>query len=365
MKWEKYRDTDILPMWVADMDFAVADEIQDALKNRISHPIFGYTEATETTANVVCQMLKETFNWKIDPSWIVWIPGVVPGLWTSCKAFGNHGDEVIFNTPIYHHFFSVPGQAGKVAKGVPLKQQSSGRWTYNFEALQQAVNDKTSLMLLCSPHNPTGTLFTREETHQMLAFCKKYNLTIVSDEIHCGLVLSEDKKHLPAGMASPESMDSLVTLMSPSKTFNVAGLNCSFAVISNAGLRKQFVDACYDILPLVPGLAYTVLEAAYTKSGQWHRQLLETLRSNHDFLVQEIATIKGLKMTPMEATYLAWINTDELAVENAAHFFEQHGVGLSAGEGFGLSNYVRLNFACPLPMLKEAVDRMRKAVESL
>ncbi len=365
LKWEKYRDTDILPMWVADMDFAVADEIQNALQKRVSHPVYGYTIATSNTANIVCEMLKKEFNWGIDQSWIVWLPGVVSGLWAACAAFGGQGDEVIFNTPIYHHFFSVPGQAGKTAVKVALRQQSCGRWTYDFDALQAAVTDKTSLMLLCSPHNPTGTLFTKEETREMVDFCSRNNLTIVSDEIHCGLVLSEKKKHIPTVIASPNSVDSMVTLMSPSKTFNLAGLNCSFAIISNEKLRNQFVNTCQDALPMVPGLAYTALEAAYSKSEIWHRQLLKTLRSNHDYLVREISTIKGLKMTPMEATYLAWINTDELAIENASAFFEQHGVGLSPGAGFGSRNYVRLNFACPFPMLKEAVDRMRKAAESL
>ncbi|MCB1754349.1 MAG: PatB family C-S lyase [Gammaproteobacteria bacterium] len=365
LKWDKYRNTDILPMWVADMEFPVAEAIQNALKKRIEHPIYGYTIGTAETAAIVCQRLREDYGWEVDPDWLVWIPGVVPGLWAACAAAGRDGDQAIFSTPIYHHFFAVPGQARKVARPVPLRRETSGRWTYDFDALEAAINDKTSHMLLCSPHNPTGTLFSREETRRLCRLCDEHDLLIVSDEIHCGLILAEDKPHCPAATASPESAARLITLMSPSKTFNLAGLNCSFAVIADAQLRKQFNDACHSVLPMVPGLAYTALEAAYSDGGEWHRQLLTQLRDNHAYLEREISTIPGLTMSPMEATYLAWINTDDLPVDDAAAFFEQHGVGLSPGAGFGLANYVRLNFACSRAMLETAVERMRKAVASL
>ncbi len=365
LKWEKYRETDILPMWVADMDLPVAEEIQLAMQKRLQHPIYGYTVGTQDAAAVICDMLLREYGWQIEPQWLVWIPGVVPGLWASCAAFGDDGDEAIFNAPIYHHFFSVPGYARKVAKSVPLKRQSSGRWTYDFEALKDAITERSRLMLLCSPHNPTGTLFSREETEKMCQLCEDNDLIIVSDEIHCDLILAEHKQHIPTAIACPRSADLMVTLMSPSKTYNLAGLNCSLAVIPDATMRKQFNEVRHGVLPSVPVMSYEAMIAAYSKAGSWKQAMLELLRRNYAFLRQEIATIDGLEMTPMEATFLAWINTESLPVENSAMFFEQHGVGLSPGSTFGLDKYVRLNFACPISTLKEAVERMRSAVESL
>jgi cystathionine beta-lyase len=365
LKWDKYQGTDILPMWVADMDFPVATEIQKALQKKLSHPVYGYTIATKKTSASVVNMLQEEFNWKIDPEWLVWLPGVVAGLWGACAAFGEHGDEAIFNTPIYHHFFDVPAQGQKKPVAVPLKREESGRWTYDFDALQAAVSERSKLMLLCSPHNPTGTLFTEAEIQQMGRFCEKNDLIMVSDEIHCGLILSKDKKHVPAGTACPDQLDRMVTIMSPSKTFNLAGINCSFAIISNPEVRKQFNNACHSILPMVPGLAYTALESAYSDGKPWQEGMLEQLRENHAYLEVEIESIPGLKLTPMEATYLAWINTDNLPCENAVKYFESFGVGLSPGSSFGMDNYVRINFACPMSMLKEAVKRMKKAVAAL
>lgn len=365
LKWDKYKGTDILPMWVADMDFPVATEIQQALLKQMSHPVHGYTIATQSTASAVTTMLQEEFNWAIDPEWLVWLPGVVPGLWAACAAYGENGDEALFNTPVYHHFFDVPAKGQKTPVAVPLKREESGRWTYDFEALQAAISKRSKVISLCSPHNPTGTLFTEAETQQMGLFCEKNDLIMVVDEIHCGLILSEDKKHIPAGVACPDQLDRMVTLMSPSKTFNLAGLNCSFAIISNPELRQQFAAACRSVLPMVPGLGYVALEAAYTKGRTWKSGMLEQLRENYRYLKTEMENIPGLQLSPMEATYLAWINTDDLPCEHAAEHFEKFGVGLSPGSGFGMDNYVRLNFACPMSVVVEAVDRMKKAVGSL
>ena len=365
LKWEKYRGTDILPMWVADMDFQVAPPIRKALEKRLTHPVFGYTVGTDTTARIVCDKLKADYDWHVDPDWIVWTPGVVPALWASCAAVGEPGDEAIFNTPIYHHFFTAPGKAGKTPKPVLMRQQESGRWTYDFEALSAALSDRSRLMLLCSPHNPTGTMFTGEEMQQLATLCVDNDLVVVSDEIHCDLILSETRKHMPTAKATPELADQLITLMSPSKTFNIAGLNCGFAIISNPELRRQFRAAKQSVLSDIPCLAFTALEAAYTEADEWLKELLQQLRQNYHWLKQEIDNTPGLQMSPMEATYLAWINTDGLGIDNAAGYFEEYGVGLSPGNGFGLENYVRLNFACPKSQLEEAVNRMKKAVASL
>lgn len=366
LKWDKYKGRDVLPLWVADMDFAVATPILDALQTRLEHPILGYTVATERTAEVVCTMLQSEYGWAVQPEWLVWIPGVVPGLWASCAAVGEDGDEAIFNTPIYHHFFHVPGKARKQAVGVALKQDESGRWSYDLAALQAAVTDKSRLMMLCHPHNPTGTAFTAEETAAVCQLAAEHDMVVVSDEIHCGLMLTEERPHVPAAMACPEAANRMITLMSPSKTFNLAGLNCAFAVIPDASLRSAFRGVCHSVLPMVPGQGYTALEAAYDSACRpWHAQLLDTLRANYQYLRAEINAIDGLTMGPMEATYLAWINTDGVAHDNVQRLLEEHGAGLSAGAEFGLSNYVRLNFACPMPVLEEGVARIRQAIASL
>ena len=366
LKWDKYKGRDVLPLWVADMDFPVAPAIIDALRTRLEHPVLGYTIATEQTAGVVCDMLAAEYGWEVKPEWLVWIPGVVPGLWASCAAVGEDGDEAIFNTPIYHHFFHVPGKARKKAVGVSLKQDAAGRWSYDLDALAAAFTPQSRLMMLCHPHNPTGTAFTAEETAAVCRLAASNDMVVVSDEIHCGLMLTEERPHVPAAMACPEAADRMITLMSPSKTFNLAGLNCAFAVIPDATLRNEFRSACHSVLPMVPGQGYTALEVAYTEACRpWHQQLLNTLRANYTYLRSEINQIEGLTMGPMEATYLAWINTDGVAHDNVHALLEEYGAGLSAGAEFGLGNYVRLNFACPMPVLEEGVARIKKAIASI
>lgn len=365
LKWDKYKDTDILPLWVADMDFPVANEIQQALMQRLEHPVYGYTVATDQTASVVATKLQKDYNWTIEKEWIVWLPGVVAGLWAACKAVAAPGQSAMFNTPIYHHFFSVPGQAGLEAQPVAMKRQDSGRWTYDFDAMSKAVTPETRVMLLCSPHNPTGTLFTQDELQQMRDFCRLHNLLMVSDEIHCDLILSAEKKHIPTATLPGQRQDQVITLMSSSKTYNLAGINCSFAIIADPQLRQQFRDACYTVLPMVPGLAYKALEAAFSKADGWLKGLLQQLRENHQFVVNEIDCIDGLEIAPMEATYLAWINIEALGLDDPIKWFEQYGVGLSPGEGFGDGRFVRLNFACPMATLKEALKRIRTAVAAI
>ncbi|MDO6459190.1 PatB family C-S lyase [Granulosicoccaceae sp. 1_MG-2023] len=366
LKWDKYKGRDVLPLWVADMDFAVAEPIIDVMRARLEHPVLGYTIATEKTSQVVCDMLRREYNWEVQPEWLVWIPGVVPGLWAACAAVGEDGEEALFNTPIYHHFYHVPGKARKQAVGVALQEDENGRWSYDMAALQSAITDKSRLMMLCHPHNPTGTAFTAEETAAVCRLAADKGMTIVSDEIHCGLMLTESRPHVPAAMACPEAAERMITLMSPSKTFNLAGLDCAFAVIPDARLRRAFSAAGKSVLPMVAGPGYTALEVAYTDVCKpWHEKLLATLRANYAYLYDEINRIDGLRMGPMEATYLAWINTAEVPHDNVQGLFEEFGAGLSGGAEFGLSDYVRLNFACPMPVLEEAVARIRKAIASL
>jgi len=364
MKWDKYRNQDILPFWVADMDFEVAPVIQQALQERLKHPVFGYTVAPDGLFEAVQKHLVAEYKWSIDPDWVVWIPGVVAGLAASCRAFCSDGGEILVNPPIYHHFYDSHLDDRQTLTKVPL-HKVGGRWTYDFVAMEQAINANTKVFLMCTPHNPTGTVFTQEELQQAAALCKKHGVIMISDEIHCDLVIDAESEHVPTAMAVPDYTDHMVTLMSGSKTWNIAGLNCSFAIISDEGLREKFRAACQSIVPMVPPLAYEATRVAYADGGPWRQELLCYLAGNYEYLKQEFASIKGMSLEPIQATYLAWVDATELGLDDTQGFLEKHGVGLSSGEQFGQDQFVRINFACPRATLKEGVDRIRKAVESL
>lgn len=364
LKWDKYRDQDILPFWVADMDFKLAEPIQKAVEERVSHGVFGYTVAPDGLSDAIIAHLQNEYQWQVDPSWIVWLPGVVTGLAISCRAFCNDGDEIMVNPPIYHHFYDSHEVDRHQVVRVPLCRKED-RWTYDFAAMEAAFTDKTKLMMMCSPHNPTGTVFTSDELQSLAALCKKNNVIMISDEIHCDLVIDKSAKHYPTAAACPDMADNIVTLMSGSKTWNIAGLNCSFAIIKNAALRDQFRAASQSIVPIVPPLAYVATQAAYQEAGQWRAELLEYLAANYAYLQTELGAVPGLKVESIQATYLAWIDATELGLDDTQGFFEEHGVGLSSGEQFGQPNYIRLNFACPRETLVKGVERMKAAVSTL
>jgi cystathionine beta-lyase len=364
MKWDRYRDQDILPFWTADMDFEVAPPIQSAIEERVAHPVYGYTVAPDGMAESVIAHLQNEYDWTVESSWIVWLPGVVAGLAVSCRAFCPDGDEIVVNPPIYHHFYDAHEISRQNIVRVPLHKENE-RWTYDLPAMKAAFNDKTRLLLMCSPHNPTGTVFTPEELKAVADLCEEHDVIMVSDEIHCDLVIDPQARHYPTAAACPAYSDHMVTLMSGSKTCNLAGLNCSFAIISNPELRRRFNAASQSIVPHVPPLAYAATMAAYRDGGPWRKELLCYLAENYAYIQSELGSISGLTVEPIQATYLAWIDASSLGIDDTQGFFEQHGVGLSSGEQFGQSQYVRLNFACPRQMLEEGVRRMRSAVESL
>lgn len=361
LKWDRYRNRDILPFWVADMDFRVADPIQQALEARVSHGIFGYTLPPDGLSEAVIDHLGQQYDWQVDPDWIVWLPGVVTGLAVSCRAFCADGDEIVVNPPIYHHFYDSHELNRQAIVRVPLTRQND-RWTYDLPAMAAAFNENTRMLMMCSPHNPTGTVFTPQELNAVAALCQQHGVVMVSDEIHCDLVIDRNARHYPTGAACPEMSDQMVTLMSGSKTWNIAGLNCSFAIIKNADLRDKFKQAAQSIVPMVPPLAYVATQAAYRDGGAWRIALLDYLWGNFSYLREELDAVQGLRVEPIQATYLAWIDATGLGLEDTQGFFEQHGVGMSSGEQFGQAQYLRLNFACPRATLEEGIRRIKSAV---
>lgn len=362
-KWDKYRDRDIIPLWVADMDFRSPPAVIEALHERVSHGVFGYTAPSESLVEAVLKSLCDEYGWQVAKEWIVWLPGLVTGLNVACRAVGAAGDDVITFTPVYPPFMSAPPLSGRNAINVPLVCQE-GRWVFTLEDLERAVTPATRLLLLCSPHNPVGRVWSREELELLAQFAQKHDLIVCSDEIHAGLVLEEGVRHIPLATLSPEMSARTITLFAPSKTYNVPGLGCSFAVISDDALRRAFRRAMGRIVPHVNLLGYTAAEAAYRHGEEWRQELIAYLRGNRDLVAREVARMPGLKVAPVEATYLSWIDLRETGIEDPVGFFEEAGVGLSGGADFGLPGYVRLNFGCRRELLVEALRRMRVALEA-
>lgn len=351
-------------MWVADMDFRSPPAVIEALHQHVEHGVFGYTEAPEELIEVIISRLKADCNWQIQPEWIVWLPGLVTGLNVACRAVGKDGDDVMTIVPAYPPFLSAPKYSGRNLITVELKQEQN-RWGFDFDQIENSITPKTRLFVLCNPHNPAGRVFTRQELDTLCEICQKHEIIICSDEIHCGLVLDENKKHIPTAILSPEIEDRTITLMAPSKTFNLPGLGCSFAIISNERLRRDIRRAMSGIVPFVNTLGFTAALAAYRDSREWHSALLAYLRKNRETLEQFIESIPGLSMSHVEATYMGWIDTSAAGLKNPAQFFENAGVGLSDGTYFNGPGFVRLNFGCSHSMLLKALRRMGKALGSV
>ena len=361
-KWGRYAGTDILPMWVADMDFVSPPEVIAAMQDRVAHGVFGYSHTPKELGSAVQETLLADYNWAVDENWLVWLPGLVTGLNVTCRAVGEPGDGVMTATPVYPPFLTAPKLSGRELITVPL-MESDEKWRIDFDALEAAVTPTTKLLMWCNPQNPVGRIFTKDELTELAAFCDRHDLVICSDEIHADLLLDQEYGHIPIATLDPAVADRTITLMAPSKTYNIAGLGCSFAVIPNDRLRKNFQRAMAGIVPHINMLAYAAAFAAYRHGKPWLKALLDYLRDNHDRTLAAINTIPGLEMKPVEATYLAWIDARALDLKSPAAFFEKAGVGLNNGADFGLPGFVRLNFGCPRKLLDQGLARIENAVK--
>jgi cystathionine beta-lyase len=363
MKWEKYKGQDIIPLWVADMDFRSPPAVIRALQQRTAYGVFGYTLTPEELNDRVVSMLRETYDWSVEPEWLVWLPGLVSGLNVACRAVGKDGDDVMTAVPVYPPFLSAPAFSRRSLIRVPLREKDN-RWQFDFDRLEQMITDKTRMFILCNPHNPVGRVYTRKELAGLAGICNKHDIVICSDEIHCGLILDQDKVHVPTATLDPEVAARTITLMAPSKTFNLPGLGCAFAVISEKKLRRQFKNAMAGIVPRPNVLGYTAAIAAFAESGDWHAALLDYLRGNLETIASTIRQMPPLSIAPVEATYLAWIDMRSSGIKSPARFFEEAGVGLQDGIEFDGPGFVRLNFGCSRSLLKKALERMKAAMES-
>ena len=363
-KWQKYSGRDVIPMWVADMDFLSPPAVIDALHSRVVHGVFGYGVPGHALEETVTDYLYQTYQWNVQPDWIVWLPGLVTGLNVTCRSIGTSGDQVLTTVPVYPPFLSAPKNSDRclVTSRMSLFDQ---QWQFDLDDLKAHIEDRTRLFILCNPHNPTGRVFSRAELTALAQICLEHDLVICSDEIHCDLVLEPGCRHLPIASLDPEIARHTITLMAPSKTYNIPGLSCSYAIIPNDRLRRAFKRAMAGIVPHVNVLGLAAAQAAYTFGQPWLHELKRYLRENREVTFDAVGRMPGLSMAKVEATYLAWIDARGLNVASPAKWFEAAGVGLSEGAEFDGAGFVRLNFGCPRTQLTQALERMEKALSQL
>lgn len=367
MKWNKY-DDDVIPLWVADMDFVSADPIIEGLHQRVDHRIYGYTLPPQELRTLIQERLKRLYEWSIREDDIVFLPGLVTGLNLSYHVFSDPGDGVLIQPPVYFHFVRDPVLHGRVLDDPPLVQKGD-TYEINFSDFERGITDRTKTFLLCNPHNPVGRVFTLKELETIADICLRHNVIICSDEIHCDL-LYPGYRHLPIASLGPEVAKQSVTLLSPSKTFNLAGFDFGFAIIPNPGLRKIWQTVSSGLIPGVNIMGHVAARAAYKYGQEWLDQALAYLTVNRDFLAQYLKEkLPAIRMTKMEATYLAWLDCRNAGIPgNPSEFFLKRArVALNDGTEFGRGGegFVRLNFACSRKTLTEALDRMASALKRL
>ncbi|MBX7214312.1 MAG: PatB family C-S lyase [Thermoflexales bacterium] len=383
IKWKAYPE-DVLPMWVADMDFAVPPAISAALARRLEHPIFGYEWPSAKLHGVVVDWLARRYGWQVKAEDIMFLPGLVSGTNLVMRAFGHAGDEALCWTPSYPPFLGAPANNGMQLKTVTLAESAKGheaRYDLDFDAFERAFTGRSRVYIHCHPHNPTGREYTRDEMARLGELCLKNNVVILSDEIHCDLML-DGRPHLPMAMVSPEIAQNTVTLMAPSKTFNVPGLGCAFAVVQNPVLRKRMHNAEMGIVPHVNVLGQVACEAAFSECDAWLDDLLVYLAANRDaaaaYLTQHLPEVR---FTVPEATYLMFLDFRNVAAQGNIYklLLEKGRLALNDGATFGApvtptasdpnpspryGRYARINLGCTRATLMDGLARMVKALRA-
>ena len=364
IKWNKYHP-DVLPMWVADMDFVSPEPVIRALRERVDHGVFGYPRDMPELRQVIVERMQARHSWLISPEDVVLIPGVVTGFNIACHAFAA-GEGVLVQTPVYPPFLSAPEAAGCFRQEADLVRSAEGTYGIDWDSFEAAITPQTRLFILCNPHNPVGRVFTRTELEHMADLCLKHNVIICSDEIHCDLVFSGNR-HIPIASSDPEIARQSVTLIAPSKTYNIAGLESSIAIIQDTGLRKQYLAARRGLVGWVNLFGQIAALAAYRDGQEWLDQLLIYLEVNRDYLVDFIRQeMPCISVGKPEGTYLAWLDCRNAGLDGSPYqfFLEKARVAVNDGADFGHNGkgFVRLNFGCPRSLLAQALDCMKFAV---
>lgn len=373
IKWDEsenlFGEKDLLPMWVADMDFMAPAPVIEAMKERVEHGIFGYTSRPDSYYEAVIGWMQRRHQWSVQKEWICHCPGVVPALSYIVQAFTQPGEKVVIQPPVYYPFTNVVAGNGRQVVHNPLKYED-GRYTMDFEDLLRKLDPDVKLLILCNPHNPGGRVWTREELTRLGDICTRHNVRIVSDEIHCDLVL-KGHTHTPLAAISEEFAQNTIMCTAPSKTFNLAGLQTSNIIIPNEDMREVF-QATMDTLALrlTNTLGVVATESAYRYGDEWLDQLLDYLQQNLEFLTDYIErSINGIKVIKPEATYLVWLDCRELGMDTESlqqFILKEAKVAVNQGFTFGPGGegFIRMNIACPRSVLEEGLRRIEKAVNS-
>ncbi len=362
-KWHRYANRDIIPSWIADMDFESPPAVVEAIKARAAHGVFGYPAQRDEVFASIVKYMKRRHGWDIRPEWITFMCSLVPGIHAAIRCATKPGETVVTSSPAYPPFLTAPTISERTSIKLEMVFEN-GRWTYDWAKLEAACAQSSSrVLLLCNPYNPLARVFEREELERLAAIVKKYDLTVCSDEIHCDLILDPKAKHTVFAALNDDTAARTVTLMAASKTYNIAGLTCGFAIISDAGLRTRFrrILQGLSLDQNVFGLAAT--QAAFDHGEEWRVECVNYLRGNLELIEKELKDMPGvvLRQRP-QSSFLAWLDVSALGFEDPHAEFEKGGVGLSNGNDFGGVGHVRLNFGCPRPRLQEILNRMKKVV---
>ena len=361
VKWAAIAE-DVIPMWVADMDFQSPPAITEALLERATHPYYGYPVGLDKVKEMIRAHYEKKYGVEIKTEWIVFCPSVIPGVVMSMKMMGG---KFMYSVPMYDHIRRLYDECDMTVIEVPMHRDENYRYTQDFEALEAAVTPEVKSMILCNPHNPLGRVYTREELLEVTAFCKKHNLLVICDEIHCELDLED--RHIPFFSISEDAANYSVTLSSAGKICNIPGLPMGFAIIPNEELRKKFMKEQDSLEPSGNVMSMAAYRKAYDGScEEWKQELRAYLRGNRDLAEARIKEIPALHSTHNEGTYLLWVDCSALPVENASVFFEETArVKVGDGEIYGDSKFIRFNYGCPREQLVEALNRMEQAVKNL
>lgn len=371
LKWDKterlFGDKDILPMWVADMDFMSPQPVIDAIRRRSEHGAFGYSVRSNSYLDVFVDWVERRHHWMINKKWIRCTPGIMPAIGLAIQSFTEPGDKVIIQTPVYHPFTHVVTKNKRELVNSPLKFEN-GKYVMDYEDIERKIDCGVKMLILCNPHNPVGRVWTREELVKLGDICMRHNVLVISDEAHCDLIY-KGNTHIPFASISTKFAESSITCTAPSKPFNIAGLQMSNVIIPNQTLRKTFtevVDALYLGSSNTFGLV--AAESAYRYGEEWLDELMEYIQGNLEYLTKFVENkLNKIKVIQPEGTYLAWLDCRELGMdaENLEKFFHKEAkVAFDEGYKFGLGGegFTRVNMACPRALLEEGLNRIEKAV---
>jgi len=373
VKWGLYGPR-VIPLWVADMDFVSPEPVVQALKDRIDHRVFGYPSGIgdspkdwEGLRQNIVDRMSDLYDWKISLGDIVFIPGVVTGFNLACHAYATPEEGVLIQTPVYPPILHAANNTGRRYQEMQLACLPNGSYEVDWNSFEDNITPQTRVMILCNPHNPVGKVFTKEELERTAEICLRHNTIICSDEIHNDLIFNE-YKHIPIAALAPEIAAATITLMSPSKTYNIAGLQCSYAIITNRVLRKRYLASKQGLVPWVNLMGMVAAEAALSDGEVWFQQLMEYLEGNKNFVYDFVKNeLPGIEMAEPEGTYLAWLDCRSADIpENPFEFFlKKARVAFNEGGTFGKGGegFVRLNFGCSRLLLEKALGRVKMALE--